>query len=308
MSYNSQLNPNVVKTALDDVFNQAFSGDKHPGHATAESAPVFKQDSADSSAVIWELFKGVGAWSQRAEEADVSQKTPRVANQKTFSIINFAASVDIPKNFFDDNKHAAYEKMVQNFALRARTSRDRNAFATYRNAFTTELTSDGVALISDSHLNLNGDTVDNKVSGALSESTLNDGITQLTEMKSQDGEIDGFMPRVLLVSLKLFKLASEITESELRSATPNNDLNVYSDKYGIMVMTSPYLGAAAGGSDTAWFLLSENHSVYRFLRQAVETDLVPFQYQRNNNYIYKGEFREKVGAMSFEGIVGSTGL
>jgi hypothetical protein len=309
MSFNSQLNANVVKTALDGVFNQTFSGEQHPGHVTAESGIVFNQDTADSSAVIMELFKGVGAWDSRSEEQDVQGGTPRIGNQKTFSVVNFAKSVDIPKNFFDDNKHSSYENMIRNFALRARTTRDKNAFALFRNPSTAALfgTSDGVALLSASHTNLNGDTVSNLVTGALSETTLNDAIVKLLEMKSQDGEIDGFMPKTLLVPPKLFKTACEIAESELRSGTGNNDMNVYSTKYGVYVATSQYLGAAAGGSDTAWFLLSTNHSVNRYVRTPVFTDLVDYKFQRNNSYIYKGEFREVVGAMSYEGLVGSLG-
>lgn len=308
MSFNAQLSPNVVKTALDDIFDQTFSGQMHPGYVTAENAMVFQQDITDRSAEIIELFKGVGAWQSRTEEQDVSSANPRVANQKTLSVVNFDRSVDIPKTMFDDQLHGAYESMVKNFGLRARTTRDKNAMAVFRNAFTTELTADGIALISASHTNLNGDTVSNLVTGALSETTLNDAIVKLLEMKSQDGEIDGFMPSCLLVPPKLFKLACEITKSELRSGTANNDVNVYSSQYGINVATSQYLGAAAGGSDTGWFLLSPNHSITRYKRKDVETTLVDWKYQRNNAYIYKGEFREVVGSISHEGIVGSTGL
>lgn len=307
MSYNAQTSPNVVKTALDDVYYQEYNQESHPQYASAETPAVFNQDTADNAAVIMELFKGVGAWEQRSEEQEVPQGSPRVTNQKTFSVLNFSKSIDISKNFFDDNMHGAYEKMVRNFARRARTSRDKNAFATFRNALTTTLTSDGVALVSDSHVSLSGTTVDNKVTGALSETTLNTAIVQLLEMKSQDDEVDGTLAKVLLVPPALFKSAAEITESVLRSGTANNDMNVYSVKYGIMVYTSPYLGAAAGGSDAAWFLLSDAHSVTRWVRQSVETTLVPWQNQRNNNYIYKGEFREVVGAMNYEGLVGSSG-
>lgn len=305
MSFNSSLNPNVVKTALDDVWSQVYNQEQHPQYATAETPAVFRQDSADSSAVIWETFKGAGRWGQRTEEQDVPSADPRISNQKTFSVINFAQSIDIPKNFFDDNKHSAYEKMVASFARRARTSRDFNAFGVFRGAFTTTTTSDGVVLVSASHTNLNGDTVDNDVGAALSETTLFTAIRLLLEMKAQDGEVDGSLAKTLLVPPALYKAAVEYTESELRSNTPDNDLNVYSTKYGIYVYTSPYLGAAAGGSDAAWFVLGDNHSVTRFVRTPVFTDLVDYKYQRNNNYIYKGEFREVVGAMSFEGLVGS---
>jgi len=197
--------------------------------------------------------------------------------------------------------------MVRNFARRARTTRDSNAMAIFRTATTTTTTADGVALISDSHINLNGTTVNNKVTGALSETTLNTAIVQLLEMKAEDDVVDGSLAQTLLVPPALYKSAVEITESELRSGTANNDMNVYSAKYGINVYTSQFLGAAAGGSDAAWWLLGNNHSIYRFVRQGVQTDLVDYKTQRNNNYIYKGEFREVVGPMSFEGIVGSSG-
>ena len=308
MSFSSALNPNVVKTALDDVFYQEVNGDKQPNIATAETAAIFKQDTASSSAVIMELFGGSGAWELTAEEQDLPLGAPRISNQKTFSVVKYAKSVDIPKEFFDDNKHGSYEKMIRNFARRAMTTKNKNAFAVYRGAFAVTTTSDAAYLCSDTHTNLNGDTVDNLITAALTEESLNTAIIALGEQKAQDGEIDGHMPSCLLVPMALYKKAVEITESKLRSDTSDNDKNVYSDKYGISVYTSPYLGAAAGGSDTAWFLLSDTHSVTRWVREAVNTNLVNYDISRNDVYTYKGRFREVVGAMSYEGLIGSTGL
>lgn len=304
---NSGLSPNVVKTALDKVFMQSFNGRSHPGHVDATSSIVFKQDSTDKAAVITEVFKGTGLWGERAEQADVPQAESRVGNQKTFTVTNFAQSLDISKNFFDDDQHTVYEKMVADMAETGRITRDTNAFAIFRNAFTTALTNDGVALISDSHTTLNGDTVDNKGTAALTDTSLNAGIVNLAEQKAQDGTIRGSLPRTLLVPPALFKTACELVEAEYRPGTDYNDINVFSVKYGINVATSPYIGAAAGGSDTAWYLLGDNSAIYRWVRQAVQTDLVEYKYQRNNNYIYKGEFREVVGAIDYAGLYGSTG-
>ena len=166
--FTSGLNANVVKTALDDVFFQEHDAERHPQYATALTPAIFRQESADSSAVIWEAFKGVGLWETRSEEQDVPQDSARVANQKTFSVLNFSKSLDVPKNFFDDNRHASYEKMTRDFARKARISRDNNAFAVFRNAFTTATTHDGVALISASHTAIGGGTVDNLITGDLS--------------------------------------------------------------------------------------------------------------------------------------------
>lgn len=192
-------------------------------------------------------------------------------------------------------------------ARKARTTRDSNAFAIFRNAFTTATTADGVALLSNSHVPGTGAVVDNLLTGDLSETTLNTAIIQVVELRGNDGVIGGAMPDTLVTSISDYKLACEITQSELRSSTPDNDLNIYSSKYGIKIATSQWLGAAGGGDDDAWFLLGTTHSIYRFVRQGVTTDLVPYQYTENNTYIYKGSFREVVGAMNFEGIVGSLG-
>lgn len=305
----SGLNANVVKTALDKVFKQSFDGTKHPNHVDATSEKVFKQDSIDRGAVITEIFKGTGLWGAKAENADVPQATPRVANQQTFTVTEFAQSVDISKNFFDDEQHSVYEKMVSDMAVTGRITRDSNAFERWRLSFTTALTNDGSTICADSHTTLSGVAVDNlAAAAALSETTLNNLIISLVEQKAQDGSIRGNVPATLLVPPALFKKACEITDSELRSGTGNNDMNVYSDKYGIMVATSPYLGAVnTSGSDTAYWLLSDNHSMRRWVRQGVITDLVDYKYQRNNNYIYKGSFREVVGCEDYVGIVGSVG-
>lgn len=308
MSLNSSLSPNVVKTALDDVFDQAHNFKGHPGYADATSSQIFSQETSDKAAEIIENVLGPGLWSATAEEQEIPQGQSRITGTKTFTHTKFSQKLVIPSEYFDDNMHSAYEKQVREFARAALATRDVNAFAVFRNAFTTATTYDATALISDSHTNLGGFTIDNKVSGALSEATLNDAIVQLVEMKSQQGIVGGSMPSVLLVPPKLFKLASEITESELRSNTPDNDMNVYSTKYGITVATSPYIGAAQSGSDTAWFLLSSNHSIMRYVRQALTKWLNPPEISGNDTYEYGGKYRESVGALSFEGIVGSTGL
>lgn len=315
MSFNSALNPSVIKTVLDDVAMAEFNYKEIAGFIDATNSEVFKQDSTTKAAEIQEMFKGVGLFESYAEEADVPEDQPRITNQKTFSVITYGKSIDIPKNFFDDNMHSSYEKMVRDFGMKARISRDDNAFELYRGSFATYTTADAAYIVSDSHTTINGDTVDNKMTAQLSETALNDAMIMLAEQKDQAGVVVGGSPSVLLVPPALFKTACEIVESELRSGTSDNDLNYYASKYpGLKVVTSNRLGDvnAAGtnktvGSDTAWWLLGRNHMMTRWVRQEMATDLVPYQNQRNNNYIYKANFREMVGCMDYVGIIGSTG-
>ena len=304
MSFNSSLNPDVVKTKLDKVFYQEFDGERHPGHFDATNSKIFNQDSADSSAIIMEIFGGVGAWESTNEEENLPNGNPRITNEITFNVEKFAKKVDIPLEFFDDNKHGSYEKMVRNFARRARTARDKNAMSVFREA-TTQTTADGSAIIADDHTTISGDTVDNKITTALSPSSLSDAIKMMYEQKAQDGEIDGHVPASLVVPPALYDYAVEITDSKLLADTADNNVNPYSTKYMISVYTSPFLGAAAGGDDNNWFLLSNTHSLTRWVRSGVSTSLVDANISDNDVYKYKGRFREVVGVPSYEGIIGA---
>lgn len=304
----SSLSPNAVKTALDTVFFPKFNTAQIPQMAYAETSTVFNQDSADSSAVITEIFVGTGSWELKGEEEDIAGGQFKIGNPKTFSVTEYAHSLDIPRTFAADAKYSLVNKAVSDMAMRGRTTRDKNAMAIFRGGFTVAKTNDGAYVFSDSHTTLSGATVDNKSTASLSETTLFDATVALTEQKAQDGEIAGCVPKVLLVAPKLFKTACEITKSTLRSGTTNNDMNIfYSDLYNVEVRQSNFLGAAAGGSDTAWFLLGDTHAITRWVREDIWTDAVDWRGQRNNNYIYKGGYREVVGAMDYVGAYGSTG-
>ena len=104
-NFTGASSPNVVKTALDGVFFQEHDVESSPDYADATTSAIFRQDTADSSAVIWEMFKGVGLWDARPEEADIATDAPRIANQKTFTVSNYAKSIDISNNLFKDGKH-----------------------------------------------------------------------------------------------------------------------------------------------------------------------------------------------------------
>jgi hypothetical protein len=205
------------------------------------------------------------------------------------------------------NMHGMYAKVIEDMALKARITQTSNAMAIFRNAFTTTLTADGNALIS-THTLLNGSTLSNAVSGALSVSTFNDALVKIAEQTDQAGVVIGNMAKYLIVPQALFTHATQITQSALVADSGNNNLNVYRSAFGITIYTSPYLGATAGGSDTAWFVLSDNHSITRIVRQGIQTFLRDWGYSNNRTYNYQANFREVVYCPDFFGIVGSTGL
>ncbi len=299
----------IVQTELDTVFFQQFEYDSStPGIATANTGVIFKPVTTDHAAYIGEINKATGLWNKIGETQTVPTSNPAVRNKYTVYVQDFADSIEISKDLFDDNMHGVWAEDVKQFALMARVTQDQNAFALFVNAFTTTLTADGVAFISASHPLIGGGTVSNLISGALSDTTVNNAIVALREQKNQAGVILGGVPSILLVPAKLFKQACQITDSALVSDSAGNAINVYRSMYGFTVYSSPYLGLAAGGSDTAWFMLTPQHSVSRLIRQGIETALRPWQYSNNRTYLYQGNFREQVYVPDYAGAVGSTGL
>lgn len=306
---NRYVSPSTVKTELDLVLFQKYDEKVGMGEVDATDGGIFAQKTIDRAAVITEQFKGVGNFEETAELAALPEDDFRVGNQKTFTVIKYAKAIPVSAEFYADDQHDTVNKAVEQAGLRARTTRDKKAFDfIFNKGFTTTTTNDGVALFSNSHVNLNGDTVDNLLASTpLTEANLNTAIETLREMVAQDGENGGHSPKTLLVPNRLFKTAIEITKSELRSGTANNDANYYSLAFpGLRVVTSRWIGASQGGSDTSWFLLSDNHSVCRWVREPLSTGIVSPENTANDAYIYKMKFREVVGAISYEGIVGCT--
>lgn len=300
----SGLNPNVTKTALDKVFFQRFAAVPGPQFAFAGDEMVFQQDNTDRAAVIMEVFKGVGLWSNTPEQGNYAGDTPLVNDQISFSVARYTKKFNITEEMFEDDQHSVVRNAITQMGTKGRITQTRTAMGLYRNAASTTLTADGAALLSASHNNINGDTIDNTISGAMTVDTLEEGLTMLVEQVDQAGDIIGHEGKTILVSPANFKEAVEITESRLEANTTDNQLNVYSAKYGLVVRQSQYLGSAAGGSNTRWFLLGEFHSIMRWVRVPVQTRLLDGSYQENGDSVYRGRYREVYGAISYEACVG----
>lgn len=305
---NSSLAPNAVKTLLDKILFQDYESGKKPGLGTCMTPALFNQVPVTQGAQVEEQFAGSGYWDEKGENVNVPAGLSKLGHQKTFTVSEWGKSEDVSKNLFDDEKWNLIKNIIRSQALEGRETQNKNAFAIYRGAFDTIVTGNAAYLCADSQALLNSSlTNDNKLTAKLTEETLNDAIIALAEQYSHSGVLLGFNPNALLVAAAGFKRACEIVESELKSQVANNDMNVYSDKFGITVHQSPHLGTKGGGSDDYWFLLSELHNINRYKRQDLQTSIIDWTQNRNNNYVYKATFREVYGASSHHGIVGSTG-
>ncbi len=305
-------NFSIVQTELDKVFFQEFDyNDTFPGVARATTSEIFKPQETTHAAWIQSVNKGSGLFPAVGETNVVPLSTPRVTNKQTTQIVTFAQGIDISKQLFDDNMHGVWAEDVRDFAMKARDTQDYTAFSLFRNGFTTALTADGVPIFYAAHPLIGGGTQSNSASGAssaLSPTSLNTGITNLVEQKDQSGVIRGSSPATLIVPPALWKHAVEITDSALIADSGNNNINVYRSALGITVWTSHWLGAVAGGSDTAWFLLARRHGFTRLIRQGIETALTDWRYSNNLTYRYQANFREAYFCADYAGSYAAAGV
>lgn len=306
MDNNSGPSLILVKTALDKLLDEATIQLATQGKATALDAEVFTQDTATNAAVVSSVIGGGGYFQQTTDDVAITNEaTVTAASARTSLVVQFKKNLAISRTFMADQQLSAVSKAVRQQALTWAASRDRNAFAVYANGFTTQTTIDGAALFSNSHVNQNGDTVDNLETGALSDSTLNTAVNSLRTQLSQTGVIAGYEPKFLLTPSILHQTGMAVAKSVLRAGTGNNDLNYWSEMYpGMKVVYSPFLDST---SATAYFLGSFTHGVYRFEREAFFTDLVDWKTSPNDEYQYKMRAREVVDSIEYSGLVGSTG-
>lgn len=123
--------------------------------------------------------------------------------------------------------------------------------------------SDAVAMFSASHPSKVGGVAvrSNALSSnpVLSETNLFTGIKQLREMKNGRGFPINYEGKfVLVVPTALEKTALEVAKSTVKSGASNSTLNYYE---GIVdVISTSYVGAANGGSDTRWYLFAKDVS------------------------------------------------
>ncbi|MES2060206.1 MAG: hypothetical protein V4438_04215 [Patescibacteria group bacterium] len=298
----------LVKTALDKLRDDATLQMARTGKVEATDAVVFSQDTANNAAVVTSVIGGGGYFDKTTDDLALrKQSSKKAAAPKTTIIAEFDKNLQIARTFMADQQQGAVGKAVSQATKSWLASRDRNAISVYALGFgtTQNTTIDAVAPFSNSHVNQNGDTIDNLETGVLSEDNLNVLVNSLRTQINQSGVKVGYEPDFLLTPSLIHRTGMAIAKSVLRQGTGNNDLNYWSEMYpGMKVVYSPFLDEV---STTAYFIGSMGHGIVRYEREAFFTTLVGWETQQNNAYQYKMIAREEVDSIEYSGLAASNG-
>lgn len=316
--FNTANNQDIVQTKLDKLFFQEFTNpDMGPGYVDV-TYPIFNQMTMDKKFEQTEVNAGVGLFVETPEGQAVNVDSPQVGNYITTEALKFTQSIQVSLELMKDGMFNVVEKNVKKLAQTAKTSMNVKGFSVFRNAFTTQLTPDGVSFINTAHPLIKGGTESNQlvttdIVGApsttvLSSNSLDAAIQRLAVQKDQAGIIVGTGASYLVVPPKLLKLAIQLTSSVLEGDASTNAINVFRSDTGIRVVCSQFLGVVSGGSDTAWFVMSSNHGVNRYVREGLTTMISDISNSTNLSYNYTAYYRENYETLDYAGIVGATGL
>jgi len=215
------------------------------------------------------------------EDGDVIPATSRYKTYTTQVVYkNYGGHVTVTKNTMEDRNFDAQLGEMKDLSRTANYSQDKSglqlfnggfATTTLVNGYTIHLYGDAVPTFSTVHPTVvpGASTQSNASSTGitLGHDNLETGRLALELQQSDNGNALSMSGKVMLVTpLALEKTARETVMSDLTPESANNAINVFRGSFDIV--TSKFLDATNGGSNTAWFLTNQGvHNLYAEMRQ-----------------------------------------
>jgi len=280
---------------------------------------IFKVEDAVDFNEQEQNITGMGSLNVVAEGENYKKDAPIQSYGVTYTQVKYGKIGEITyetKKFAKTNINGKMPRMGAKAAVR---KIEEEASGVFNHGFSSSYTSygDGSALFGTHTRADGGASQSNYSSGAIALTESNLEVAQLASEAILDDRgqaIDMFATK-LLVPPALRKEAMVITKSALRSGTANNDMNVYSSTIQSMkaatmdeLIVWKYLASYLGGSDDAWFLLSDEHQIkWKWGEKPVIVRMTDENKSANDTIEYKVRMFASHGWSDFRGAWGSAG-
>lgn len=255
-----------------------------------------------------------GDWTARDNEfSEVSYATLDTGYERVYTHKAFTKGFIIGRELYDDEQYRQIQKFPAAMARAGRAFVEKQAHSFVHQAFggaamttgTTYKIFDGQPLISATHPLVNStEKGSNLATGALNDTNLKAAMKVMRETVDEAGNLISCSAKKLVVPPALEFTAKELVNSAQKAGTDLNDINTI--KGSLQVVVDDYLGEAAGGSDTAWFLIDPAICELNFFWRVRPE----FKWDEDFDTFaakYRGYMRFSYGASDWRGIVGSTG-
>lgn len=306
------VQPSIHNTHISDNFGKLLA----PGlrkiffETYAEVPEQFsKIYKVNTSKKAKETDYGLGAfgdWTERSSGLDtVAYDTLSPGLEREYVHKAFTKGFMIERELYDDEQYRQINKFPAAMARAGRAFVEKEAASTLHNAFTVNGYDNKPLIANDHPLVDSTGTGSNLVSGALSDTNLKLALQCMRETVDEAGNLINSSAKKLVVPPALEYEAKELINSTQKAGTTANDVNTI--KGALEVVVYDYIGEAAGGSDTAWFLIDPSLCELNFFWRIKPE----FKWDEDfDTFVakYRGYMRFSYGYSDWRGIVGSTGV
>lgn len=275
------------------------------GEVPEQFSKVYK---VNKSTKAKETDYGLGAfgdWVERATNLDtVAYDTLSPGLEREYVHKAFTKGFMIERELYDDEQYRQINKFPAAMARAGRAFVEKEAASTFHDAFSKTIYDGKVLLAADHPLVDATGTGCNVVTGALNDANLKIAMQCMRETVDEAGNLINASAKKLIVPPALEFTAKEILNSTQTAGTDLNNAN--SVKGALELVVYDYLGEAAGGSDTAWFIMDPNLAELNFFWRVKPE----FKWDEDfDTFVakYRGYMRFSYGVSDWRGIVGSTG-
>lgn len=308
------LSPSAAQTAIDAALFDSYTREQQPGYVRATDDFFFKQDRTDTLAFIWEEDQGVSNYQKTGEQEEILNSDSRLANQTTKLSQKYTKQTPVSDEMFRADRVGKREKLGMQHGDAARRTQDSESLLnTYGDAFAEAINStpDNEPLASNSHVTVQGATVDNLETGSLTPDNLWTLVTSLANQKGQHGDAGSHVFEGILVPFTLYKTCKEVMNSTLVANSGENNINIFDTDYGqVRIGASIFLGStynSATNANTSYHILGRNHWITRKVFYDLTTKLIPPEQTANDTWLYRSKYHEHVFPGSWTGYAGSNG-
>ena len=259
------INTSTIVDALDANLNEMFQdGLKDWGQ---EYSKIFNIETSDKASEKDSFESGFGLMPEKTQGSAATYDVVKRGTPTVYLHVTYALGYEITEEAVEDNLRTpeTFNKLPQALNRSATETVEITAANIFNNGFSNTYAGyDGVALFSDAHVDVEGNTWANEPSTAadLSITSLTAAFTAIEKFEDERGLKRPTKAVMLLIPSDLWNIAEELVSSEYKPYVANNEVNALQKK-DLQYNINHYL------TDTdAWFLLAEksNHKLKFFWR------------------------------------------
>lgn len=227
---------------------------------------VFVESDSDRNIEEDSGVTGLGLLTETSELGALDYEDALQLYKTTYTHKKYTKGIKISQELVEDDQHNIIRRLPEALAKSTKRTTEFYAASVFNNGFNTANTSygDGKPLFSTAHTRIDGGTAQSNASATgltLTDTNLETARIAFRKQLDDKGLRISTNPETILVPIDLGKTAKVIVDSDGRSNTADNDINVYKGQYRIVEWE--YLT-----STTAWFMLGSkgDHLVTWFWR------------------------------------------